>query len=343
MIVWADFPSGQTGLYGTTASYMSDGIYADVTGAEIAEDPDPGVTGNTLRIQQGDRWRYVLPSNQATVGVALKNWTAGFGSENSDLMAFYNASATAHVRVRVTVNGYITIETAAGVVATTDGPVITTNAWYQIEAKVVIDNAVGTVEVRVNNVNVVDFTGDTQNSDATVYSVGANRDTTSQSNGYNKDIVIWDGTGSSGNDFQGFVAAYLIVPDADITDGGWTLSTGSDIYALLDETPPDDADYVSADDSPPAPFEINFTSLPVDAVSVRTLIPIVRAKKTDSGVASLQVSLSPDGVDYEEGDDRPMTTAFTYWYDQMPTDPATSAAWIPGAVNTVRARVDRTV
>lgn len=36
-------------------------------------------------------------------------------------------------------------------------------------------------------------------------------------------------------------------PDADITDGAWTPSTGSDLYAAIDETPPSDTDYISVD------------------------------------------------------------------------------------------------
>lgn len=343
MIVWADFPNGQTGLYGTTTGFMTSGIYVDVSLCQIVEDPDPNVTGNVLFNEQGSLWRYVLPSNQATVGIALRHWSGFFGVNDSDLMAFYNASAQPHVRICETVNGYITIITAAGVVATTTGPVLTTQAWHHVETKVFISDTVGTVEVRVNGVTVLEFSGDTRNSDATVYSVGANRNHVSAGTGYTKDIAIWDSTTSLGNDFQGSVSARLMLPNADITDGGWTLSSGSDIYALLDESPPNDADYVAADDSPPAPFEVSFTDLPADTTSVRTLIPVVRARKTDGGDANLQVSLSPNGTDYEAGTDRPLTTAFTFWYDHMPTDPATSAAWTPGAANTVRAQVDRTL
>lgn len=36
----------------------------------------------------------------------------------------------------------------------------------------------------------------------------------------------------------------VLVPDADITDGAWTPSTGSDLYAVLDETPASDTDYI---------------------------------------------------------------------------------------------------
>lgn len=34
-------------------------------------------------------------------------------------------------------------------------------------------------------------------------------------------------------------------PSSDISNAGWTPSTGSDLYAMLDEVTPDDADYIS--------------------------------------------------------------------------------------------------
>src|SRR3546814_5801077 len=46
----ADFPSGQTGLYGATESYLLNGIYAQADSVTLSEDPDPNVTGNVLEV-----------------------------------------------------------------------------------------------------------------------------------------------------------------------------------------------------------------------------------------------------------------------------------------------------
>lgn len=41
------------------------------------------------------------------------------------------------------------------------------------------------------------------------------------------------------------ITSTIARPNADISNTGWTPSTGSDLYAMLDEVSPDDADYIS--------------------------------------------------------------------------------------------------
>jgi hypothetical protein len=132
-------------------------------------------------------------------------------------------------------------------------------------------------------------------------------------------------------------------PDEDVTLGGWTPSTGTEAWSLLDESPPDDLTFIAADDTPPSPAEVEFTSLPPDVTSIRGLISITRSRKTDGGDGNLQTSLSPDGTNYDVGTDNPVTTIPTYRYDVSQVSPATTAAWSPSEVNSIRQRYDRTV
>jgi hypothetical protein len=111
---------------------------------------------------------------------------------------------------------------------------------------------------------------------------------------------------------------------------------------------PDDASFISADSTPPDAAEFTLTGLPDDITSVRAIIPVVRAAKVDGGDGSLQLSLSPNGTDYDTGPDTPITTAFTYWGNATAPfvsdeNPATSAAWTPSDFATgVRLKIDRT-
>lgn len=41
-------------------------------------------------------------------------------------------------------------------------------------------------------------------------------------------------------------AAQLLVPASDVSAGGWVPSSGSDLYAMLDESTYSDADYISS-------------------------------------------------------------------------------------------------
>jgi hypothetical protein len=62
-------------------------------------------------------------------------------------------------------------------------------------------------------------------------------------------------------------AAQTAVPISDISAGNWTPSTGLDLYAMLDETPAADADYIQSGLVPTADVcEVELTSL-TDPVS----------------------------------------------------------------------------
>jgi hypothetical protein len=106
---------------------------------------------------------------------------------------------------------------------------------------------------------------------------------------------------------------------------------------------PSDTSFISADSTPPAASEFKFTPLPVDVTSVRCLISIVRARKTDGGDAKLQIGLTTNGVDYDQGDDRTVTTAPTWYWDVSVLDADTGAPYLPAAVDLLQAKVNRTL
>lgn len=102
-----------------------------------------------------------------------------------------------------------------------------------------------------------------------------------------------------------------------------------------------DMSFISADDTPPAPFVCELTNLPPDVTSVRGLQTRVRAAKTDGGDGSLQVSLISGGVP-ANGANRPITTTQTYWTDICEIDPNTGNLFTPLAVDAVQLQTSRT-
>lgn len=72
------------------------------------------------------------------------------------------------------------------------------------------------------------------------------------------------------------------------------------------------------------------------------LIPVVRVRKTDGGDGNVQVGLNSNG-DSDLGSDRPITTAFTYYWDVSEISPDTATAYTPVEVNAVTMTIDRTV
>lgn len=341
------------GYYGTDETLMSDGIYATVNGVTLENDPDGLSAEKVLQLAFTSNFalRYVLPAAHATVGVALRMWLTAIPSADTSrptVVSWRNGSNVIIASLVVTPTGAFSFINGNGTVATstTSGPVITANGWYHIEAKLVCDTGgAGTFEVRVEGVPVMELTGLTTGVHASAAQVahGAGLTGVSGTNWYMKDYVVWDGAGTANNDFLGSVFAYELTPTADVDfPTGWS-STGADGYSILDNDPPlDGVAYISADDSPPAVAVFSLSNVPADVTSVKGLITRVRMAKADGGDGQMMVSLRSNGVD-DNGADRPLTTAQTYWSDVSELDPDTAAAWTPGAVDAAQLVLERTV
>lgn len=345
-------------IYGGTNTLLTNGVYAQASTlfATLPDDPDPSATGKVLKLAGTDTQdqpvRKVLTTANPTVGVAMRLWMGSL--PNTDQMSpspmqFLDVGANVHVAVWVRTTGAIFVTRggfAGTVIASTAGPVLLANAWQHIETKVKIHDTTGTVEIRVDGVPVLTATGlDTASTaDVTCRQVAFNNKATNTGASvtmYIKDFITWDNLGSANTDFLGTCQVISLTPNGD-NSFNWTPSTGTTGFNLIDDVPPnDDTDYISAADPPPAASSFTLTNLPVDVTSVKALQTMVRARKTDGGDGSLQTSMI-SGASTGNGTDRPITVAFTYWFDVFETDPATSAAWIPAAVDAAKIKINRT-
>jgi hypothetical protein len=368
MLIWADFPSGQKGLYGSNRDYMLNGIWAAHEGAfagnftTIVNDPDPtiGANGRVLRFNQSSStgsWslifsRLTFPAAVSTAGVAFRLWLNQFpiGDTNKGNAhwAFRTLANTYVAYMEVGASGQFLVYNAAGTLLYTSDPnSVIANAYNHVETKIVRHASAGTIQIKVNGILKVNLSGLALGAtDIANGTIGQAAEST-QVNGrevYYKDVVFWDGTGSYINDFQGAVAVHDIIPDGD-DSLGWTPSTGSTGFDLVDEgdSGPVDSDYISADNTLPAPTVFTMTNLPPDVISVRAVMPIGRLVKTDGGDCQVLMRVSPNGVDWDPGDDRPITIASTYWWDKSYISPDTLAAWTPSEVDDMLFEIDRTV
>lgn len=369
MIIWADFPSGQLGLYGTTISYVLNGIWAAIEEdsslgtVTLVSDPDPniGSAGVVLRTMVAgssstDQWeglRFALPSTATTAGFGCRLWMNELPNDNirGPCISFRDGANVALFAIRVLSTGAIEARSVDGgsggtQYGVTAGPVVTANAWGHIEVKGTPNAGAGAIEVRVNGTAVLTLTGLTTGAGPVAqFRIGSfmtDADTSANKFAYWKDVVFWDTAGTEGNDFQGSVAVHDLYTDADISLN-WTPSTGTTGWDLIDESPPVDTDYVQAGDPPPAAAVFSLTNLPPDVTSVRALLPIIRAEKTDGGDCNIQVGVTPNNVNWDDGADRPMTTAFTYWWDVSALSPATGLPWTVSEVDAAYVRLNRTL
>lgn len=492
MLIWADFPSGQRGLYGTNTSRMLNGVWAEVGYNAgfldlLTTDPDPtigdaGVVFNYSTNGPGTGvvavgGRFVVPTEVDTLGIGHRLWLSQLPTNATywPVIQVRNSSNAGIAYIVVTTTGQIsaysggTINVQNGTLLGTSSPCIVANAYNHIEFKTTIGASTGAIQVRVNGLTVLNLTGlSLGTAQIAQFFIGGTDNGGSPSptvQCYTKDLVVWDGTGSQGNDFFGNVAVYDIVPDSDVSLN-WDPSIGSTGYNLIrDDKPagtltasglisdgnvvridntyyrlssgsldtgspagtsanpwkvligadnaatllnlykaigatgvagttystaltahtsvdangvsdtqlsvtaklstaasivttetgsflaweagtltdgPTTPSYISADNSPPAASVFTMTDLPPDVIAVKGVIPVGRMVKSDGGDCTVLMSVSPNNVDYDDGTDRPITVASTYWWDISMLSPDTGSAWTPTEVNDMRFKIDRT-
>lgn len=348
MLQWMDDFSS----YGSNDSLMLNGLYATNSG-NLSVDPDPsgsgaivwGVGGNI--VENAAALRKVLSSGQTTVGVAARYWLSNLSGSSSrypNYCVFTDSSNSVHCRVSLDPSGFLEAYNSDGtLIGRSDDPVMITNGWVHVETKCVFDFTAGSVEVRIEGVTKLLATGvKTANvSGGTCQNVKVSSVQEGDFNFYLKDYIIWDGTGTVNNDFMGSCIVYKIIPDSDVSLN-WTPSTGTTGFNLLNESPPDDdAGYLAAGNPAPSPAEFTMTDVPDDTTSVRGVIAFHRSRKTDGGDGNEQTALIYSG-NSSTGSDRPITTAWTYWFDIHDLAPD-GGNWSKVKIDATDINIDRTV
>lgn len=357
-LLWAD----NFNIYGTTASLLTNGLYAQRTAeATLAADPDPlSSSTNVLRLRQDDGayslgaygtiLRKVVPGGEkTTLGIAFR-WWHDFLPEDANqfpAISLNDAANAIQVEIILQPDGSLKAFRNYSNLLGTTAPVIIANAFQHVEIKVTIGDSDGAIEIRVDGVEALNLTAiDTKNTANT--GIGQVRfhnqfsgSLTSRGSPYFvKDFIIWDTSGAQNNNFFGTVSVVDILPDSDVSLGGWAPSSGSTGWDILDNVPPVDATYLGADTVEAASFTLQ--NLPSDVTSVRGLMTVVRGANIDGGDGQLQVSMV-SGSDEDDGADRQITTAFTYYTDISEQDPATAAPWTRSGVDAANIKLARTV
>jgi len=206
-------------------------------------------------------------------------------------------------------------------------------AWHWIEVRYRVSDTVGQIEVRVNEVAEInessldtynganDILGSAKPYEWTFF--GLNADC------WFDDIIVWDDTGTGG--MTGFIGKSIIdtfrpIADGDHTD--FTLASGSDHYAMVDETgTPAETDYADGStngnqDSFTYDAAVsNFTSF--HGIAVNTL-----SRATQSGLRTTREIVRSGGVDYD-GATTTVTGGGDFWVTQSlwDEDPSDNSDW----------------
>jgi hypothetical protein len=297
--------------------------------------------------------RVLVPGDAtAIVGFALNVSAAQANPNGTTIAAIRDSGGTVHVSVRVntdlTLSAYRGL--TGGTLLGTSSGALTAAAFAHVELKVLVANAGGTVDIRLNGASVLALTGqDTQNSaNASWASVVlghseliSNTNTSPGRTFAFDDLYVLDGTGAAPwNAFLGDCRVDVRVPTGAGATTGWTPNTGTNWAAVDDAAPDDDTTYTSA---ATAGLTDTFVvqDAPVAGAAIYGVQHCLNVKKTDAGSAAIAPVIRHSGVDYVGADFLP-GTGYTYALAIDVLNPGTAAAWTEAGFNAAEFGYKRT-
>lgn len=336
--------------WGTDLAQMIKGIYAQAENA--AMDATHVRTGDyAFYFNSGGRLRWVLPVARATAGVGMVIWFDALpvAANRAYPITFVDRADNYNILIMVQTTGALEVwRFGDGAYLGATRPVITTGAWQHIEVRCKVDDSAGEVEVRVNGVTELALAGINTHA-ATAFEEIAQVAVEARS-GINyarywiDDLYIWDDQGPQNTDFLGDRRVFTDVAVEDTVIADWTMSTGTDGYALIDDIPADDdATYIiAAPDSLPAQSAFNFPPLDSDVAAVSGVIVQARTVKTNASDCKTITSMIASGSGEASAAERAVTTVWTDRADVFELNPDTGAPWTREEVNAAKIAIKRT-
>ena len=223
------------------------------------------------------------------------------------------------------------------------GGIVPTNSWCCIEIRALINNAAGVVQVRIDGVQVIDFSGDTQigaDDEIRVVLWGADPATGNYvCYGYYDDLAINSPYGIRNNSWLGRGGIVGLLPDGAGNYTQLTPSAGAN-WQCVDEVPPDDDGTYVEDAVVDQRDTYEMQDLP--AVTPGFLADIAAVQWLCRGLNTISESgdfarlLRIAGVDHQSSDvgyDR----TYDYHPEILETSPATGVAWTEAEINALEA------
>lgn len=269
-----------------------------------------------------------------TINSNLSIFTSSAGSGSSQLI-HVRTSGTTHLVFRIKTNGQIEVLRGDGTLLGSTTAALQVGVFAYLEFKGTIDNSTGAVDIRINSASVLSLTGvDTQNGatatwDEIVIGKMANADAITLDI---DDLYVCDGSGGASDDFLGDVAVDAIYPNGAGTHSDGTPSTGSDQYAVVDETPMNgDTDYntlaaVSDRDS------FAFPNAPVASATILGVQVKIQARLDSGGTAGLKASTRIGGTDYD-GAESAVGGSYAVHRQIWDVKPSDSTPWVDTDIN----------
>ena len=284
-----------------------------------------------------------VPSGSVVgAGIRMRVNTLPVDSFRRGILGFLD-NTTVQLRLMLSGDGALRIDTG-GITNQLTGFRLGLGRWYHIEVKFICAEVGGFFEVRVDGNTVYTATGDTRNANTgTINGAMGPQALSTGSNGEADfdDWVVWDGTGTSENDWLGDVEVQTTFATANDVVTDWTANTGTHWDAINDAGEDGDATFISSTvlNSPASFVMSNLEGAPNRVLGAQ--ITAV-ARKSDSGNRSIRLGISSNG-EIAEGAATSLGLSYGGTYAMFPRNPDGDVAWTPATFNAALARVRVTV
>lgn len=333
-LLWAD----GFDHYGGSVARMLDGVYSSIDAISL-RNTSPRTGDWALYVatyNNNSGARRVLPSPRTNVGLGFAFNLDQLPTDSSSLgmcqLLDYDTRPLLTVLVSAVGSIVVRLGGRLGEVVGESGYEVVMPGSYQ-HFECAYDN--GNFEVRINTITVVNITGLVLASPVSqLYMFGCL--------GYPKtgammchmdvdDSFVRDGEGATVNTFVGDKKAYLRMPASDGLHADWVPSTGSDMWPILDNIPPNDAQFIAAEEEGDK-ASVGLDSLPAEVVSISGVYITARLWKTDAGAAAASIDVASGSATSSTPDlsisNRPR------WYGQpFDVDPNTLMPWTVSGFN----------
>jgi hypothetical protein len=286
--------------------------------------------GNCISVNGGGLVFNARNLSQLFFGTALKPLDIAAQTDTNFL------SFSPQIYLRLGTGGNVQLYRGTALVGSSDDLTLTQGVWQYLAVDLYIHDTSGYCKIYVNGHLILNYSGDTKisNTEARVESIGLTSGDTSLSriSMYYDDVYLADNTGTINNTIILDCRVQTLLPTADTAQKDFTPLSGSDNYAMVDdETPDGDTTYVyTATDGHKDLYEVE--NLDENSKTVYAVSSFAVAKKTDVDYVSLNCIVDSGGTESS-----PAGTGLGLDYilceEVIETDPATSSAWTPAAVN----------
>lgn len=225
-----------------------------------------------------------------------------------------------------------------GTVLGRSDPCIAPGGYHHFECKTKIANSGGYIEVRINQVTVLNLTGidtqDSANAAAAQVAIGqygsASSGAPEVGNWDIDDAFAWDDDASDLEntvvDFVGDKGCYWLSPNADTATADFDLTGSGTSYGAIDEVPPTGTEYLSTS-STTARTIVGVASLPGNVSEVIAFAAVGYERKEESGGVTMRLGIV-SGAEEAYGPDDDPSTDYAYVRQAVKTiDPDTGVAW----------------